>query len=296
MRTDLECMACFLNQALATARLCSDDPQLHRRIVNETGTLLPSLNMQISTPENAVAVYGLIADISGVTDPFQELKNESNSLALSLRKKVRERIISSSDPLHAAVRYAIAGNIIDYGAQHSFDAMQTLSKCLEEDLLINDYDKLQKELRAGKQKNILYLADNCGEIVFDGLLIEQLQELGHTVTLVVRGDSIINDATMHDVSSVEVDSICRVITNGTSCPGTPLQSASDELRRCFYETDLVISKGQGNFETLSEEKGLIYFLLTVKCPVVAHHIEALKRLPSGTLSGNGEMILMHREE
>ena len=292
MRTTLECMVCFMQQALSTARLSTGDPELHHQVVNATGDLLSSLDLSISPPENAVAVYKQVAKLTGVADPFQQLKKESNSFALRLRDQVRERIDSAENSLYMAVRFAIAGNIIDYGVQREFDALDVLSKCMEKDFCIDDFELLSKELNGSEGLNILYLADNCGEIVFDGLLVEQLQQYGHTVTLVVRGDDILNDATMQAAVDVGVDDLCTVINNGTSCPGTPLGSCSDELQKAFAVADLIISKGQGNFETLSEVDGPIYFLLTVKCTVVARHITALKNIAVNKINGSGEFVLM----
>lgn len=296
MRTRLECMVCFMQQALSAARLSSSDPELHRLVVNATGDLLSSLDLSLSPPENAVAVYKQVAELTGVVDPFQQLKRESNSFALRLRDQVRRRIGNVADPLYIAVRYAIAGNIIDYGVQQEFDALDILSKCMEKDLSIDDFAMFSRDVCNSEGLNILYLADNCGEIVFDGLLVEQLQQYGHTVTLVVRGDRILNDATMETAVDAGIDAICTVISNGTSCPGTPLGTCSDELQEAFACADLIISKGQGNFETLSEVDGPVYFLLTVKCAVVARHITTLRNIAVNTITGSGEFVLMKREE
>lgn len=295
MHTDLECMACFVHQALTAVRLSSNDPEVQRRVINATGKLLAELDLNSSPPENAVAVYQKIEEISGVANPFYRLKKESNDFALSLQQDIRDRVRNAEDSLYAAVRYAIAGNIIDYGVQQEFDALQTLSRCLEEELCIDDYGTLQKKVREGKRKKILYLADNCGEIVFDAVLIEQLQEYKHSVTMVVREKEILNDATMQDALAVGIDKICPIITNGSPCPGTPLASANNEMKDAFAGADLIISKGQGNFETLSDVSGPIYFLLTVKCPVVARHISSMRSVTADNLKGRGEMVLMQRE-
>jgi uncharacterized protein with ATP-grasp and redox domains len=292
MRTTLDCMVCFVQQALSTARLSTNDSELHHKIVKETGRLLSSLDLSLSPPENAVAVYRLVAKLTGVSDPFHELKIESNLFALRIRDQVSERIENAESSLYAAVRYAIAGNIIDYGVQREFDALDVLSKCMEKDLCIDDFELLSKEVNSSKGLNILYLADNCGEIVFDGLLVEQLQQRGHIVTLVVRGDQILNDVTMESAVDVGVDNICTVISNGTSCPGTPLESSSAELQKAFHGADLIISKGQGNFETLSGVDRPIYYLLTVKCSVVARHIIALRPIAMDKITGSGEFVLM----
>jgi len=289
-------MTCFMRQAHATALLSTDDPEMHRLVMNGTGQLLSSLDLSLSPPENAVAVYGLIADVTGVADPFARLKTESNLFAMELREKVRMRIGRSDNPLYAALRYAIAGNIIDYGTQHEFDAITCLARCLDVALRVDDFSDFEQEVRVSVPLDILYLADNCGEIVFDGLLVEQLQRLGHRVVVAVRGQKILNDATMDDARMAGLGELCKLVSNGTSCPGTPLSSCSDELRRAFSDADLILSKGQGNFETLSEVAGPVYFLLTVKCPVVARHIVTLTGLPADTLTGRGEPILLKKEK
>ncbi|MDH3394130.1 MAG: ARMT1-like domain-containing protein, partial [Desulfobulbaceae bacterium] len=136
--------------------------------------------------------------------------------------------------------------------------------------------------------SILYLADNCGEIVFDSLLIEQLGP--QKITLAVKERPIINDALITDTASCGLNNLCTVISNGTDCPGTPLAQCSEEFQDCFHNADLIISKGQGNFETLSESNAPLYFLLTVKCPVVVDHVNMLAG--KSTRVSMGEMILL----
>ncbi|VAW34867.1 DUF89 protein CxxC subfamily [hydrothermal vent metagenome] len=290
MRTSLECLVCFMRQALVAARLSSQDPEVQRRVMDEVGRLLAALDLDRSAPENAVGVYRLIADITGVRDPYAELRKTSNEFALGLRDAVRQQVESAADPLYTALRFAVAGNIIDYGAGHGFDAAATMAGCLEQKPLIDDFVALERDLERGP--DILYLADNSGEIVFDGLLIEQLQARGCKVTLAVRGDIILNDVTLRDVKECGLDRLCPVITNGTGCPGTPLDSCSPEFRKRFAGADLIMSKGQGNFETLSEVAAPIYFLLTVKCSLVARCIAETKGLAPELVTGDGEIVLM----
>lgn len=294
MRTDIDCLGCFKQQALATARVCGLDKSMQRRVVDEIARLLPLLDCSVSPPENAVAVYGRIAEITGISDPFSEIKKKGNRFAADLKEEVRRRITATADPLYSAVRFAIAANIIDYGSQHEFDALATMETCLDQELCIDDYGAFRREVNGSSGAEVLYLADNCGEIVFDGLLIEQLQVLGCQVTLAVRGAAILNDATRNDVLDCSLDGLCRVITSGTGCPGTPLRTCGPELGEAFARADLVISKGQGNFETLSEVDGPLFFMLTVKCPVVARHIADLRGDAPETLKGKGEMILMQQ--
>jgi len=295
LKTSLECLVCFYRQGLTTAQLSSDNIKVQHQVLRELGTLLPSLDRELSPPENAVFVYSLIAKITGEADPFAELKLESNNLALGLQQQTKNHIITSPDPLFTALRYAIAGNIIDYGAQHDFNPRESLAKCVDEDFIINDYEILHRKIRESPTPlNILYLADNCGELVFDGLLVEQLLAHGCNIRLAVRGKTILNDVTLDDAAYCSINQYCQVIDNGTGCPGTPLAVCSQEFQQHFAEADLIISKGQGNFETLSDVDAPLFFLLTVKCSVVARHITQKRGLAMGIVTGSGKPILMQQ--
>lgn len=287
MRTTLDCLPCFLKQALYTARLCTADQQHQRLIITRIMALLDELDIALTPPENSIAIYREIRSLTGCADPFVDLKQKSNHFALQVRPQVKKSIAAATDPLRAASLFAIAGNIIDYGAQHDFDINQTLDGCLQKQLHLDDYPLFRRDI--SQASNILYLGDNCGELVFDGLLMEALQEMGISITLAVKESPIINDALVADARDCGLERCSRVISNGTDCPGTPLALCSDEFRTAFARADLIISKGQGHFETLSETKAPIYFLLTVKCPVVANHINEL--LGKETLHGRNEMVL-----
>jgi uncharacterized protein with ATP-grasp and redox domains len=282
-----------MKQARTVGRLTGADLLVQRQLCNEAGRFIADVNTDLSPPENVVALYAAFAEILKTDDPFAQVKRESNELALSLREAIRERIGEAGEPLRAAVHAAIGGNIIDYAAQHVFDAAQTMQECFEQDFIIDDYPALQEAISTGR--TVLYLYDNCGEIVFDALLIEQLQQLGCQVTAAVRGFPIINDATLADVSFCGLDTLCPVISNGTACPGTPLDQCSAEFRAHFQAAELIISKGMGNFETLSEVPAPIFFLFTVKCAEVAKHLTQRQGLAPGKLTGSGEMVLVQQK-
>ncbi|GAB4342656.1 MAG: ARMT1-like domain-containing protein [Desulfobulbaceae bacterium] len=297
MRTESECLACFMRQAFTTAQRCTDDPSVLERAMRESARLIAQFDLESSPPENAVHLYALIARLTGEVDPFSAVKKQGNALALEMRGRMAELLESAADPLRTAVRLAIAGNIIDYGTLHDFDPAASLERCLETAPVIDDFPLLARELGEGdgKKKHVLLLADNCGEIVFDGLLAGELQRFGHDVTMAVRGGVILNDATLDDARDAGIDRICRVIDSGVTCPGTPLQDCSAELRDVFDRADIVLSKGQGNFETLSETGRPVYFFLTVKCPVVAAHIRGLRPEAAERVTGGGEPVLIRME-
>ena len=266
MQTHPQCLPCFHRQARYAANLATSDPTLQETILDQVAEFLSGLDLMESPPVNSMGLYGIVSRLAKNPDPFASLKRQSNDLGLSLRPQVEAMIHQGDDPLRRAILFAIAGNIIDYGSQQHFDLDATLRHCLQVMPVIDEYERLRRELN--RAQTVLYLADNCGEIVFDGLLIDQLPG---EVTMAVKAGPIINDATVEDALACGLEQKCRVISNGTSCPGTPLKQCSEEFQELFEKADVVISKGQGNFETLSESRRPIFHLLTIKCPVVASH-------------------------
>ena len=283
MLSTLDCIPCFLKQALYATRLTGASSKIQKEILDRVALLLPTLDLSLTPPENSIAIYELISRITDCADPFADLKQESNRMALEMRNEVREIIKETIHPLLSSIKFSIAGNIIDYGAHQDFDIRQTIDNCLARKLAINDFDKLVNDLKTAKK--ILYLCDNSGEIVFDSLVVEELKT---KVTFAIKEKPIINDALREDALTCGLDKLGDIISNGTSCPGTPLKQCSPEFQQQFSEADLVISKGQGNFETLSEIAAPIYFLLIVKCPVIANHINDI----TGKDIVNGDMILL----
>lgn len=269
MNTYLDCIPCFLRQSIAAARNVTDDTRIHEQVVQEILRLAADLDLNQTPPRVAQIIHRRLRELTGVADPYQAAKSTFNQLALSLLPKLRDQVTRSNNPLFAATKMAIAANVIDLGAKIRLDENQAT------DALLNSYstdvigDFAEFETRVGQARRILYLADNAGEIVIDRLLIEQLGP--DRVTLVVRGKAIINDATIADAKVAELHTLVRVIDNGSDGPGTILDDCSVELKELFHNADLIIAKGQGNFETLSSETANIVFLFKVKCPVIAQH-------------------------
>ena len=267
MRTYQECLVCFENQAKEAARIAGARDDIRARIVEEVDKYLPGICMDLTPPQIAKMVYGIVEEHTGHSNVYEEIKKKSNKVALALYPKVKTLVRESKDPLMTAVRMAVAGNVIDYGISHSFDIDTEIEDCIKKDFFIFDYDKFKKEVESAK--NILYILDNAGEIVFDKILIE---EMPPKVVCAVRDKPIINDVTMQDARDVGLDMITKVISSGSDIPGTVIEECTDEFKEYFDKADLVISKGQGNFETLSDQKRPIFFIFKAKCPVVARHI------------------------
>ena len=273
MQTASECLVCFMRQALSTVRRSTASQQLQWQIAGEIGGMLSGFSPQLPPPENAVRYYRLIAQRTGVPDPFAGEKKESNAFALALEMRSRELIRNADDPLLAAMLFAINANVLDYGAQYRLDRDAVLASCQQHAPVINHYQALRQQIAT--RPRILYLLDNCGEIVFDKLLIERLLGMGCTVTAAVRQRPIINDATLEDAVSIGLDRVCPVIGNGADVPGTPLASCSVDFQRQFRQAECIISKGMGNFECLSEVQAPLFFLFIVKCTPVRTYLHDL---------------------
>ena len=276
MKTGLDCIPCFVRQTLDASRKVTDDPAIHVQILREVLRWMGEMDLSLSPPVLAQRIHRRLRELTGIDDPYREEKDQHNQMALSLLPGLRAQVAASPDPLMTAAHLAIAGNIIDLGAKSGLDESEVHEALLHaaEKPLEGDLETFREEV--AKAATILYLADNCGEIVFDSLLIEQLGP--QRVTLAVRGMPIINDATLQDAVSVGLDKLVPTLGNGSDAPGTVLDDCSDEFKKAFESADLIVSKGQGNFETLSDCGKNIFFLLKVKCPVVAVSVG----LPVGT--------------
>lgn len=281
MRTYLDCIPCFYKQALEAAKLAGADEIVQKKIIDELSRLIPKFPLKASPPEMGREIYNLVGEISGVKDPFKEIKKNSNKLALKLYPKLKQEINNSEDRVLTVVKLSIAGNVIDYGANNSFQMEEELNKLGEGDIKINvknnknmfRYREFKEILTKDNLRTIIYLADNAGEVVFDRLLIEELVEkFKKEVIYVVRDKTVINDALIEDALFCGIDKVAKIISNGSDAPGTILKYCSSEFIELFQKAELIISKGQGNYESLSEEDRPIYFLFKAKCSVIAKDI------------------------
>ena len=271
MRIFLDCIPCFVRQALDSARLVTNDEQIHEKVVREVLRLAADLDMSQSPPVIGQQIHRLIRELVVNDDPYYELKQRFNRMAKRMCIELSERLKASENPLETAVRLAIAGNIIDLGVKTSIAESEI--EGIINDSLTADFDSQQvEEFRnaVNQAEKILYLADNAGEIVFDRLLIEQLPY--EKITVVVKGKPVINDATLEDAEFAGLTEMTEVIDNGSDGPGTILETCSQAFRNRFEDADLIIAKGQGNYETLSEADKNIFFILKAKCPVIARDL------------------------
>ena len=267
MRASLDCYPCFFIQTLRTARMATSDEKTILQILHEVSTTLPRIPFNVTPPEIGREVYRIISQRTGMEDPYKEVKDRCIREALSLYPELKRLVESSEDRLMTAVRLAIAGNVIDFGTDSSFDLTEELETILSQDFAVNHFKKFCEVLK--QARNILYLADNAGETVFDRLLIEEMDK---PVIYVVREMPIINDATREDALLSGLDKVSEITSSGCDTPGTILKFCSDEFLETYRSANLIISKGQGNYEALSDEERPLFFLLKVKCQVVARDL------------------------
>lgn len=283
MKTYFDCVPCFVRQVLDSVRMTTDDTQLHEKVLREALSMASEMDLNQSPPAMAQKIHQFIRKMTGISDPYLDVKNRFNKLALQMYPDLRMRIDTSTDPMETAVRLAIAGNIIDFGVNSTVESSQVERTIAES--LTDPFDRESLEVfkhavsRAGE---ILYLGDNAGEIVFDRLLIEQLP--CEKITFVVKGGPVLNDAVMEDAKIVGLTDVVDVIDNGSDAPGTILENCSETFRRRFDQSDLIIAKGQGNYETLSDVDKNIFFLVRPKCSVLARHLG--REIGSLVLSGS----------
>ena len=270
MRTYFDCIPCFFRQALDSVRLVTDDEAVHEELLREVLRAVSEMDLRQSPPAMGQHIHRLIRRLTGQRDPYRSVKHRHNRLALQRYPRLRDRVHRSASPLETALRLAIAGNVIDMGVNADLDESR-VSQSIEQALTA----PLDGEVRPfadalSHARRILYLADNAGEIAFDRLLLEQMPV--EKVTVAVRGSPVINDATIADAQVAGIPGLVEVIDNGSDAPGTILEDCSAAFRRRFDEADLIIAKGQGNYETLSDVPKDIFFVLKAKCPVIARHL------------------------
>jgi damage-control phosphatase, subfamily I len=272
MDTFLECVPCLIRQSLESARLVTSDERIHEQVLREVSSAASRMNLKNPPPVMGQWIHRRIREMCAASDPYRGIKDRFNRLALELYAGAHEAVERVGDRWGAAVRLAIAGNVIDLGTKSGLTEAQVraaITSCLTEPLE-GDLQKFAAAVDGARR--ILYLTDNAGEIVFDRLLLEQMPL--ERVTVAVRGAPVINDATIADAEAAGLPQMVRVIDNGSDAPGTVLDLCSDSFRRCFDDSDLIIAKGQGNYETLRECPRQIYFLLQVKCPVIARDTDS----------------------
>ena len=270
----LECLNCALNQVTATTELLGMEMPRRKALMQQAVELIARKGVDRNNCELIEEVYRIVTRAVGDEDPYRDVKAHFNRGMLRLCPEVRRHIQESGDPLRAAVRAAIAGNLIDLaalGLEISLEAaMEKVREVDRTGMYVDDCDSLKAAL--SRARTLLVLGDNCGEIAMDKLLIETLRGLYPQLRVQygVRGTAVVNDVTREDAAMVGMEDVAEVIDNGDSLLTTLLRRTSPEFNRAFYGADVVIAKGMGNYEGLYGcDRGDIWFLMIAKCNVIA---------------------------
>ncbi len=273
MNTRLECIPCIVNSYLRLAETGVIPESRQEAILRQLLRFLSEVEYNHSPPVLGRMLHSMIREHLQNPDPYLQIKEKYNRMILELYPSFEELVEKSQDPFDTAMRLAIAGNVIDFGAQYQLDIMDTINRVRGAKLAIDDSRQLRQDLKHAD--TLLYIGDNCGEIVLDKLFLESINV--PKKYFVVRDAPIINDATLSDADMTGMGKVAKVITTGDNAPGAVWESASREFKDHFINADVVISKGQGNLEGLIDvPHDSIYFLLVTKCELVGELIGTRK--------------------
>ena len=271
IRLNEECKNCIISKYLKDY---PEDADFEARLGYIQGVLkiLAEAKITESAPELVEKVALLREKIFGAQNDFSEIKKHFNSLVMSLENEIYGKIQADSNTVETALKYSMMGNYIDFGVVENVDEkklMEFLDKAPEVEINEGEYKRFEKEL--GTARKMVFLTDNCGEVVLDKLLIKAIRSRFPqlNIEIIVRGLPVLNDATMEDAKQVKLEDIASVSDNGTAIAGTCLERISPEARQKIDEADLILAKGQGNFETLRYCKKNVYYAFMCKCKMFA---------------------------
>ncbi|MBN1350826.1 DUF89 family protein [candidate division KSB1 bacterium] len=268
----LECIPCAINSLIKLFKNGFIEPDKQEAAMRVLLKFLSEIDFRKSPPEVAGDMHRLIRKIIDDNDPYFQVKQEFNTLMLKFYPELKRQLEMAPDDYQLALRLAIAGNVIDFGPNHNFNIEETLKTAHGVKLAVDHSAELKAAVRNAER--MLYIGDNAGEIVMDRILLETLNH--PNVYFAVRGAPTLNDATLDDAKQTGIDKIATMLSTGDDSPGVVLDRVSEEFRRVFDTVDLIIAKGQGNYEGLCHYHKNIYFLLMAKCDHVAQHIGVRK--------------------
>jgi len=266
------CILCFTKSVNKVLNKNNVSKENRKRFEDEYLAYLDTIADDNSMPEVMREVQEKLKKILNTKDIYKDEKDATNSHMLSLYPTLKEIVENSDNKYLTALKISTAGNIIDFGPDIEINIEKTIDGVLKSDYAVDESDDLKVAIQNAER--ILYLGDNSGEIVADKLFIETL---GKPVVFAVKDGPILNDVTVEDAKLVKMDEVATVISNGDNTPSTIIERTSKEFKDIFNTADLIISKGQGNFEGLCRRNDpRIFFNLMVKCDVVANMFNTVK--------------------
>lgn len=279
MDVNLECIYCIIKKAdfLYTQHETDEDKKL--KFMKEVFKIISMFEKGDTSPYLGTRIMRVLNSELNLGDIYLEVKKKYNKLLISMEEEILGHIYNSSDKLLTALKYAMIGNFIDFGAMDKVDIneLKDLIKNAPEEVIdVKEYKNFLEEIKNAKQ--IVYIADNAGEIVFDKIFIKVIKEMypDAIIDVIVRGKPVYNDATIIDAEEVGLCSIVNVVENGTDIPGTQLDEINTKSKEIIDNADFIISKGQGNFETLSGCGMNIYYIFLCKCDLFARRFNIEK--------------------
>ncbi|MRI59390.1 MAG: hypothetical protein C6H99_07785 [Epsilonproteobacteria bacterium] len=272
MQLKPDCFVCLYNQTLRVTKALECEEACADQVLQKIAALLATLDPHQTPPEAAAVLYPKISQIVGKEDLYERQKIESTNKALSLLDFVWERIDRASDELDAALRAAVAGNVIDFATQMSFELEEEIQRIFDASFAIDEKPQFIEKL--SHAKSLVVIGDNVGEHVFDKVMIEVFKERFEIdVYYFVRGRPIINDVTIVEAAEIDMPKVCEVVDTGVDTPGFIYERANKRAQELFDSADLILSKGMGNFECLEGRRDdRLYYLFKIKCSVVAGRV------------------------
>lgn len=269
MNAFVDCVHCYLKQAVTCMTIAGIEEDRQHQVLFEIMDDIKSMDRSRTPAENSTELLLKVYRLINSADPYKEVKKKSNDMALRLYPALKELLDRSGDRLADALKISVSGNVIDLGINRSFDINESLKYSLSSRFSRDDSGLFGKRLDSAEE--VVIVGDNSGEIVFDRLLAEEFSRMGKRVYYIVKGGPILNDATVEDALQSGIDKTAEIITTGCNYLGAPLQKISGEVRRLLERSNLIISKGQANFESLEHEemaREKVFFLLKIKCESV----------------------------
>lgn len=278
MKANSMCISCILSRQEKKIRSFEDE-QKKSKYMNQVLKILYENGQTESAPWMAEKINRLYEKYWGPLEDYTDIKHEYNMLLLDKEADMEQKIKMADDPLVECIKYVCAGNYIDFTGVENVNMNtfeELLKKAEEESVCEEEYQKFRDDLESAK--TLVYLTDNCGEIVLDKIFIRHIKEEypNLQITVIVRGENVINDATMTDAKEVGLTELVPCMGNGNAAPSTIVSMLSDEAKRVLDNADMIISKGQGNFEGFCGEGYNPYFFFLCKCPLFLHRFKLPK--------------------
>jgi len=270
MQIEFDCIPCIYRQILEASRMVTSDKEVIKKILHEFARMIPEIKPEESAPEVTTRIQNYLKSVTGEIDPYSSFKEANIKMALEHYPLVEEIIEDSEEPLLGALVMSAMGNSIDAGVSLEVDITGNVERAINDGFKYNDYQLFQEKLTSCSY--LLIIADNAGEAVFDKLLIKELGKYGINISYAVREKPVLNDVTLEEAQKIGIDEYCKIISSGCDTPGIILSRASREFMSTYSEADIIISKGQGNLEGLLGKKKPIFYLLKVKCQLIANKL------------------------